>query len=146
MEPFGFGVSFKATINPSTEPNQTANFPDPSNPEATFMTVTSKINDIKEREPLDMATLPFTPVKVWVGTSNFQGQTLSSHIDELEIKGLSQWIETVQTEHFKEATTSHILRHWKDNTTVRLYNVKTNFIPTAFTGRSPTKTAMEIKQ
>ena len=54
--------------------------------------------------------------------------------------------ETAETEHFAEVTTSHILRHWKYNTTVRLYNVKTNFIPTASTGQSHTKTVMERKQ
>ena len=32
MEPFGVGVSFKATINSSTEPNLTAKVPEPSNP------------------------------------------------------------------------------------------------------------------
>ena len=54
--------------------------------------------------------------------------------------------ETAETEHFADANTSHILRHWKDNTTVRLYNLKTNFIPTDYTGHSTTKTAMYRKQ
>ena len=51
----------------------------------------------------------------------------------------------MENEHFAEATTSHILRHWNDNTTVRLYNVKKNFIPTASIVYSPTRTATERK-
>ena len=54
--------------------------------------------------------------------------------------------ETAETEHFADANTSHILRHWKDNTTVRLYNLKKNFIPTDYTGHSTTKTAMDRNQ
>ena len=49
MEPFGFGVSLKATTNPPSEPTQTAKVPDPSNPEAIFITATSKMEYIKER-------------------------------------------------------------------------------------------------
>ena len=58
MEPFGVGVgvSFKATTNPPTDTTQTAKVPEPSNHEATFITATRNMNDIKERETLDMAT------------------------------------------------------------------------------------------
>ena len=139
MKPFGFGVSFKATTNLPTDPNQTTKVQDPSNPEATFITTPSKINDSKERVPLDMATETFTPVKFGISTFKDQGQTLSSHRVEPEIKGLAELSETVETENFVEATTSHILGHWKYNTTVRLCNVKTNFIPTASTGYSTTE-------
>ena len=129
----------KATNNPPTEPTQTAKVPEPSNPEAAFITATSKINDRKERAPLDMATETFTPVKFRIGTSNDQVQTISSQRVELEVNVLAKLSKTVENEHFKGATTSHILRHWKDNKTVRLYNVKNNFIPTASTRYSTTK-------
>ena len=52
----------------------------------------------------------------------------------------------METEHFADATTSHILRHWKDNASVRIYNVKANFIPTTSTGHSYSKIAMKRKQ
>ena len=68
MEPFGVWVSFKATTNPSTYPTKTAKVPEPSNPEATCITVTSNINSRKEREPLDVATENFTFVKTGIGT------------------------------------------------------------------------------
>ena len=146
MEPFGVGVSFKATTNTPTDPTQTAKVPETSNSEATFITMTSKIDEIKERAPLDMATEPFTHVKFGIGTSNYQGQTLSSHRVELEINGLAELSETVETEHFVGDTTSHIPRHWKYRKNVRLYNVKTNFIPTTSAGHSTTKASMARNQ
>ena len=86
-----------------------------------------------------MATLSFTPVKFGISTFKYQGQTLSSHRFETERKGLSKLSKAVETEHFTEATTSHILRHWKENTSVRLYNVETNFIPLSSTRHSSSK-------
>ena len=56
MEPFGVGVSFKATTNPPTDTTQTAKVPEPSNSEAAFIATTSNRYDSKERAPLDMAT------------------------------------------------------------------------------------------
>ena len=78
---------------------------------------------------MDVATGLVTPVKIGIGSFKDQGQTLFSQIVEPEIKRLAELSETEDTDHFAEATTNHILRHWKDNTTVRLYNVGSNFIP-----------------
>ena len=59
---------------------------------------------------------------------------------------MAELSETAETEHLAEATTSHILRHWKDNTSVRIYNVKTNFISTSSIGHSPPKIARKKNQ
>ena len=145
VKPFGVGVSFEATTNPPTEPIHTANIPDPTKPKAIFITATSKMDDSKERAPLDVATGLVTPVKIETVTFKGQGKNLSSQRVELDIKGLDELSETEDTDHFVEATTSHILRHWKDNTTVILYNVETNFIPSSSTGHSSSKTEMKSK-
>ena len=120
MEPFGVEVNFKSTTNPLTDPTQTSKVPEPSNSEAAFIATTSNRDDSKDRAPLDMATDPFTPVKFGIGTFNDQVHTLSSHRVELEINGLAELSETVESEQFTEANTSHILKHWTDSTTVRL--------------------------
>ena len=71
--PLGFGVSFKYITNPPTEPTQTAKVPEPSNPEATFITATRNINDSKEGAPLGMAKEHFMPVKFGISTFKYQG-------------------------------------------------------------------------
>ena len=146
VEPFGVGGSFYATNNPPTEPTQTAEIPEPTNAKAIFITATSKIYDSKERAPLDVVTGLFTPIKIGIDTFKYQVQTLSSQRVELEIKGLAKLSETAETDHFAEATTRHILRQWKDNTALIIYNVETNFIPSSSTGHSSSKTAIERNQ
>ena len=54
---------------------------------------------------MDMTTVPFPPVKF--GISKFKDQ---GHQELAELS------ETVENEHFAEATTSHILRHWNYKT------------------------------
>ena len=73
IEPFEVGVSFKAISNPPTESKLTIKVPETSNPEAIFITVTSKINNSKEGAPLNMATVPFPPVKFGISTFKYQG-------------------------------------------------------------------------
>ena len=146
MEPFGVGVSFEATTNPPTDLTQTVNTPEPTNPKAILITSKSKIDDSKERAPLNVATGPFTHIKIGIGTFKDQGQNLSSQRVEMAIKGLAELSETTESDQFVEATTSHILRQWKENKTVILYNMKTNFIPSSSTGHSFSKTAIERKQ
>ena len=89
VEPFGFGVSFKATTNPYTDPTQTSKFPDPMNPKSRIIADTSKKGDSKQKTPLDMATGSITSVKFGMGTFKDRGQIISSHTFELEIKGLA---------------------------------------------------------
>ena len=83
VEPFGVGVSFNATTNPPTQPTQTAKLPDPTNPNAPFITDTSNMDVSKENTPLDMATVTLTPDKLLIETFKDQGQPLSSHTVEL---------------------------------------------------------------
>ena len=146
MEPFQVGVSFETTTNPPTETTQTSDILDPTNPKAILITATSKIDDSKERASLDLSTGPFTHIKIGIGTFKDQGQNLSSQRVEMAIKGLAELSETTESDQFVEATTSHILRQWKENKTVILYNMKTNFIPSSSTGHSFSKTAIERKQ
>ena len=70
---FGVVVSFKATTNQPTDSTQTAKVPDPTKPNAPFITETIKKDNIKENMPLDMATGPLTPVKFGMGTFKDQG-------------------------------------------------------------------------
>ena len=59
---------------------------------------------------------------------------------------MAELSETAETVHLAEATTSHILRHWKYNTSVITYNVKTNTIATSSIGHSPPKIATKRNQ
>ena len=145
-EPFGVGLIFEATKNPPEEPIHTSQIPDPTKPKAFFITATSKMGKSKERAPLDVSTGLVIDVKVGTVTFKDQGQILSSQRIELDIMGLAELSEMADTDHFAEANTSHILRHQKDNTNVRLYNVETNFIPSSSTENSSSKTAMQSKQ
>ena len=146
LEAFGVGTSFKAITTPLIDPTQIVKAIDPMNSKAPFITETSNEDTSKEKTPLGVAAVPPTLAKVGMGKFKDQGQPLSYHTVQLEIKGLAELSETAETEHFTEATTSHILRHWKDNTSVRIYNVKTNFIPKPTTGHSPTKIATKKEQ
>ena len=121
---------FKVTTNPLIESTQTAKAADPTNLKAHFINETSNKEYSNQNMPLGMVAVPFTPVNFVMSRLKDQGQPLSSHTVELKIKGLAELSETSETEHFAEATTSYILRYWKDNTIVRTYNVKTNFIAT----------------
>ena len=146
LEAFGVGTSFKAITTPLIDPTQIAKAIDPMNSKAPFITETSNEDTSKEKTPLGVAAVPPTLAKVGMGKLKDQGQPLSYHTVQLEIKGLAELSETAETEHFTEATTSHILRHWKENTSVRIYNVKTNFIATSSIGHSLPKTARKKNQ
>ena len=145
-EPFEYGMSFKATTTPLLKTTKIAKLTDPTNHKTPFITETSNKDDSKENTPLDVAALHLTLAKAGMSTLKDQGEPLSSHRVQLKIKGLAELSEMAETEHFTEATTNHILGHWKYNTRVSIYNVKTNFIPTASTRHTPMKKSMDREQ
>ena len=146
MGPFGPGTSSKVTTTSLIEGTQTAKATDLRvlmNPWDPFITETNKKGDSKEKMFWGVAMESPTLVKVEMSTFKDPDQPPSFHTVELEIKGLVDFSEAMDTEHFTLATTSHIWGHWKDDRNVKIYNVKTNFISTAFIGHSHLKPAMK---
>jgi len=143
MEPFGVGTSSKSTTTPLTEPTQTAKTTDLKvlvNSWGPFINETSKKSNSKEDMFRGVAAVLPTLVEVGMSTFKDTGQPLSFHTVDLEIKGLMEFSEGMESEHFIAATKRHIREHWKDNANVAIYNVKTSLISTVSIGHSRLKT------
>ena len=106
------------------------------NPKAHFHTDTRIIDNRYKSKPLSLYTVTLTMIKVGMRKLKYQYQPLSYHTAELKIMGLEEFRKTEETKWFSDTTTSHILGHWKENISVRVYNVNTNYIPTHLTGPS----------
>ena len=143
-ELFGGGMRFKAAevalAGPIHESKTVTNLRLLENP-ILFTTDTSKKEGVKDDNESHVATLPLPPTlaKGQKSPSKDQIQTLFLPTIELKIKGLAEFCDSMESEQFAEATTKHILSHWKNHRSVTIYEVWTFFVASIPVGQSGRK-------